>query len=104
MGLYTFIKTERKDKGIAQKFKNGKASISGLVNGEYLLFEHPAIDIEELEKNDKTENNQPQGIMESECKFMKNFQVLEVVSIDQETKDVSINIHLSCDPCNEPMP
>ncbi|MDG1720879.1 MAG: hypothetical protein P8I31_06465 [Bacteroidia bacterium] len=102
--IYIHKDPERKDKGIAQKFKNGKASISGLVNGEYLLFEHPAIDIEELEKNDKTENNQPQGIMESECKFMKNFQVLEVVSIDQETKDVSINIHLSCDPCNEPMP
>jgi hypothetical protein len=101
--IYIHKDPERKDKGIIQEFKNGKANISGLVNGEYLLFEYPAIDIEKLENN-KIENDQPQGIMDSECKFMKNFQILEVVSIDQETKDVSININLICDPCIEPMP
>ena len=76
--IYIHKDPERKDKGIIQEFKNGKANISGLVNGEYLLFEYPAIDIEKLENN-KIENDQPQGIMDSECKFMKNFQILEVV-------------------------
>lgn len=108
--LYIHIDPERKDKGIAQEFKNGKASISGLVNGEYLLFEYPAINIEELENNKESEDNEEMentgsnGLMKSECKLMKNFQVLEGITIDQETKEISINIHLTCDPCGEPLP
>ena len=42
--------------------------------------------------------------LENECEMMRNFQMLEMVNIDQETKEVSIHIHFMCDPCQEPMP
>lgn len=96
--LYFHKDPERNDKGIAQKFKNGKASITGLVNGDYAIFKYPRVNMDKLENNESEEN------LENECEMMRNFQMLEMVNIDQETKEVSIHIHFMCDPCQEPMP
>ena len=96
--LYFHKNTDRSDKGIAQEFKNGKASIKGLVNGEYAIFKHPPINMDKLENSDSDEN------LENECEMMRNLQMLEMVNIDKETKEVSIHIHFICDPCQEPMP
>ena len=96
--LYIHNNPERSDKGIALKFKNGKASITGLVNGDYAIFKHPAFSKDKLENNESDEN------LENECEMMRNFQMLEMVNINQETKEITIHIHFMCDPCQEPKP
>ena len=96
--LYIHNNPERSDKGLALKFKNGKASITGLVNGDYAIFKHPAFSKDKLENNESDEN------LENECEMMRNFQMLEMVNINQETKEITIHIHFMCDPCQEPMP
>jgi hypothetical protein len=97
--LYIHKNPERIDKGIALKFKNGKASITGLVNGDYAIFKHPA-----FISKDKLENNESDENLENECEMMRNFQMLEMVNINQETREITIHIHFMCDPCQEPMP
>ena len=68
------------------------------MNGDYAIFKYPRVNMDKLENNESEEN------LENECEIMRNFQMLEMVNIDQETKEVSIHIHFMCDPCQEPMP
>lgn len=96
--LYIHKNKDREDAGITQKFKNGKASISGLVNGKYLIYRYPAIEVS------IPENNKPDVMMDYQCEIEKNFQPIATININQETTDFSLEIHLECNPCSVPKP
>ena len=105
--LYIHKNINRENAGITQIFKNGKASVSGLVNGKYSIYRYPAIEVS------KPENNQPDSsnisnnmdvMVDYQCEIEKAFQPIATININQETTDVSLEIHLGCDPCSEPKP
>jgi hypothetical protein len=43
-------------------------------------------------------------MVDYQCEIEKAFQPIATINIDQETTDVSLEIHLGCDPCSEPKP
>ena len=98
--IYIHRDPERRDKGIKKRFVNGKATISTRIMGitDLELFQYPAIDFK------KIENNESGAIMKDDCRIQKNFQPVGVIIVDPETEEVSLDIHLTCDPCSEPMP
>ncbi|MDC0561280.1 hypothetical protein OAP07_04335 [Bacteroidia bacterium] len=108
--LYIHKNKDREDAGITQKFKNGKASISGLVNGKYSIYRYPAIEVSIPENNQPDSSNMSNisnnmdVMMDYQCEIEKAFQPIAIINIDQETTDVSLEIHLECDPCSEPKP
>ena len=98
--IYIHKDPERRDKAITKRFVNGKATISTRIMGitDLGLFQYPAINLK------KIENNESGAIMKNDCRIEKNFQPLGMIIVDPETKEVSLDIHLTCDPCSEPMP
>ena len=65
---------------------------------KYLIYRYPAIEVS------IPENNKPDVMMDYQCEIEKAFQPIATINIDQETTDVSLEIHLGCDPCSEPKP
>lgn len=98
--IYIHTNPERRDKGVAKKIKNGEGTITLPIMGitDLVFFQYPAMNIKKLEKNGAL------AIKENECEIRRNFQRLDMINVDTETKEVSTNIHLTCDPCSEPKP
>ena len=105
--LYIHKNINRENAGITQIFKNGKASVSGLVNGKYSIYRYPAIEVSIPENNQPDSSNISNNMdvmVDYQCEIEKAFQPIATININQETTDVSLEIHLKCNPCSVPKP
>lgn len=96
--IYLHQDPDRNDAGIAVIFSNGKAEVSGLVEGDYLMFEYPKADFEKFKQNPTISADQ------IHCAVLRSQQMLGDFSVDEKTKEVTQQIKLACDPCSEPKP
>lgn len=96
--VFLHVNPERKDKGIEIELKKGKSSITGMVNSDYAIFIYPAMDSTII----KNKNSYEDPILA--CEILKSMEPIEFISVKSDTKEVSLNLHIRCDPCQQPMP
>lgn len=106
--LYIHKTSDRSDDGIAIILKEGTANQSGFVEGKYFIFREMKVNMEELHKpkEEEEEERTVNGLPPRDigCIIMKNHLIIGQFTITNETKEVTQNINLVCDPCGEPKP
>ena len=94
----------RADDGIEMTVTEGKSTQAGFTEGEYFIFKDMKINFDNLNKEqDKAirEGTVPKDI---NCLMNNNLMLLGKFTIAADTKSVTQNIHMICDPCMEPRP
>lgn len=103
--LYIHSERNRSDKGVSLNVKDGNASISGLVAGDYYVFRYEQPEAIKTKKINENQAPDPTNVQVSQrCLEERAKTVLTRFTLLKETLAVKLQLHLVCDPCMPPRP
>ncbi len=98
--IYVHNTSDRTDEGVSLDVLEGKASASGFVEGTYHLFLYKKY----VPTSSGSNKESISPFNTPECQKDKSLKSLGSFEVARDTKTISKQIHVMCDPCMEPRP
>ena len=102
--VYIHKDVNRADDGITLNVTEGKSSQVGFIEGEYFIFKDEKINPDNFHKKQEEAVKDGGVPADINCIMNNNLIMLGKFTVAADTKSISKNIHIICDPCELPKP